>query len=651
MKASTLSLVAICIALPYSCLLFGQVSIVDLPYTPLITDFDNFDPEDVTGLNNTIPTGWTGHSSGTPVFQGRGNGSSNGGGYWAYGITAGTDWSLGALRSGTPGDITYSYRMINNTGFTIHQISIAWDYEQWRYAGNTSGFNCQGTDALSGNSILNSMDLTGMPSGTNGIPSVTSVSFELTDLEIGDGEIFGISWRTTDMGGSDNGVAVDNFSISACTRPLINNTDLEACSGELFSHDPEGVPSNTTYSWSLPAGSGFIGGEVGVNEEVFFGNLFNTTDIPVIATYTVIPHNGECDGEEFIIMVTLDPCPPGSLLEWVLLTDENETNGLCTSQSDCDDNILCYGLKYTPGTTGILSGYTAQFSINCTGLSNSYPVILNQSCQMMTGNDNVVDECSTQDITYFQSNGINGTLNVTEQVPVILHQICITLAPGETLSINSFPGEYAAIFEPPVPPEIMTYNITEINSDEACLILPVNWLEFNVSRLGELQSKLTWRSGNELNDSHFEIQRSTDNGDTFSTIDEVRAIINSTFNQYIYLDKYSRPGRNLYRIIKYDRDGQFDISEVREIIFYENGNTLRIWPNPAQASINLAFAKNERSGYFRMFDSMGNMVLEYCPEMGIGNGAINVSELSAGLYTIVFESDFTSCVDRIIISR
>jgi hypothetical protein len=218
---------------------WGQISITSLPYSPAVTTFDSFNPTDASAFTSTIPTGWSGSSSGTAAYKGRGTGSSNAGGYWAYG--SGSEYSLGALRSGTPGNITYTVSYTNNSGGTITSITFSWDYEQWRYA-NTSGWDCSGTGQLSGNSTLNAKDFTGSASGTSGSVTVTPVtSFTLSGLSIANGQTFGISWVTTDASSSDNGIAIDNFSISASGSPPSMTVNPTSLSG--FSYSQGSGPS------------------------------------------------------------------------------------------------------------------------------------------------------------------------------------------------------------------------------------------------------------------------------------------------------------------------------------------------------------------------------------------------------------------------
>lgn len=197
----------------------AQISITSLPYAPATTNFDSYDPTPTNG-NSTLPAGWSASCS-NPTYNGRGTGSgssstgasSTTGGYWAYGTSS--EYSLGALHAGATGIITYAVSFTNNSGTTIRSIELSWDYEQWRYA-NNSGWDCSGTGQLAGNIILDAKDFAGSSTGTQGLGTITPVSsFILTGLNITNGQSFGIEWATTDPSGSDNGISIDNFTISA----------------------------------------------------------------------------------------------------------------------------------------------------------------------------------------------------------------------------------------------------------------------------------------------------------------------------------------------------------------------------------------------------------------------------------------------------
>ncbi|MDX1939225.1 MAG: hypothetical protein SFU99_01660, partial [Saprospiraceae bacterium] len=178
----------------------SQVSLTTPTYSQ---DFNTF-----AGTQISLPTGWTVVFSGTSTFNGTGTGTSNTGGVWAYGSAA--EFALGALRSGTPGNITLTASFVNNTGSTITDIAIAYDFEQWRFA-NTSGFTVSQTGL--GASDVSGLSQNGTNPGTNGTVSVTPKNIMLNGVNIANGAAFSLSFLTTDISGADNGIAIDNFSL------------------------------------------------------------------------------------------------------------------------------------------------------------------------------------------------------------------------------------------------------------------------------------------------------------------------------------------------------------------------------------------------------------------------------------------------------
>jgi hypothetical protein len=119
-----------------------------------------------------------------------------------------------------------------------------------------------------------------------------------------------------------------------------------------------------------------------------------------------------------------------SEMRWVLLPAG--TNGSCVSNTDCNQNIFCYGLEYTPDTTGTMTSYTTGFIVECLG--NSTPLMSNVSC-VLTDNSNQVNWCTQYGLIQFQSQANLGMFNVTDGVPVIIHQICLTVPAGTILHV------------------------------------------------------------------------------------------------------------------------------------------------------------------------------------------------------------------------
>ena len=192
----------------------GQISIGALPYS-----YSN--NLDAYVSLATLPNGWT--KGGTGGFVGASNGSLSNGGFYSYGATSDPDRSLGALHSSSATG-SYTVTFTNNSGSTITSLTLAWNYEQWRFAQNNSGWDCSGTGALAGNAILGGKDFAGAgtgPSGGGAGPvAVTPVtSFTLTGLSIANGTSFGVTWIVNDASGADNGISIDDFSMSATAAP------------------------------------------------------------------------------------------------------------------------------------------------------------------------------------------------------------------------------------------------------------------------------------------------------------------------------------------------------------------------------------------------------------------------------------------------
>lgn len=201
--------------------LFSQISITAVPYNPAVTDFNSFNPTNSSNALSTIPAGWSFSSTGTAAYNGQSVTGPANAGYWSYTYLLSGDYNLGALRDAAVGNITYHVEYVNNTGGLITSLVLSWDYEQWRFA-NSSGFSCFGTGALAGNSTLTTKGYIGSSSSfLNQATSTPLAGFTLSGLSIADGATFGISWMTNDDTGADNGIAIDNFSMSANATPSI----------------------------------------------------------------------------------------------------------------------------------------------------------------------------------------------------------------------------------------------------------------------------------------------------------------------------------------------------------------------------------------------------------------------------------------------
>jgi len=92
--------------------------------------------------------------------------------------------------------------------------------------------------------------------------------------------------------------------------------------------------------------------------------------------------------------------------------------------------------------------------------------------------------------------------------------------------------------------------------------LPVTWLSFNAKRAGETSINLKWSTASEINNSHFEIERSTD-AKNFTVIGQVKG--NGTTSQvsnYTYTDASGLAANCYYRLRQVDLNGKSEYSII-----------------------------------------------------------------------------------------
>ena len=244
--------------LPLFCLLFGLVSkwnllvgqsAVGISYSQqnlLITQ--NFDGLPATGsfsligkgphLLQNVPiaasntNGWqflqiSGSGTNANFFVGTGSGT--GSGAYSYGLANNSERAIGSLASST-GIYSIGIILTNNTGSTLNTASISFIAEQWRKGGSgnkntwrfrykTGSFNDINQSSLIDEAQLNFNSLqtsTGVATLNGNLPeNQMTVNFTLENIQWNNGEQILLRWDDADETGSDDAMAIDQFSFSA----------------------------------------------------------------------------------------------------------------------------------------------------------------------------------------------------------------------------------------------------------------------------------------------------------------------------------------------------------------------------------------------------------------------------------------------------
>src|SRR3954470_5023771 len=245
--------------------------------SPVTENFDTLSNTAGSTTNTALPAGWciteTGGGARDNEQYGVDPGSSTTGDIYSYGAAASTERALGELRSGTLIPL-FGAKFTNNTGAAITSLDISYTGEEWRFGGVHSTvadrldfqYSVNATDLSTGTYLdANALDfnppITAGTAGAldgNAAANRTAISSTITGLSIPNGATFFIRWTDVDATGADDGLAIDNFSITphggvVPPTPSLSISDVTQAEG-----DAGTTNFNFTVSLSSPAQTGGV---------------------------------------------------------------------------------------------------------------------------------------------------------------------------------------------------------------------------------------------------------------------------------------------------------------------------------------------------------------------------------------------------------
>jgi hypothetical protein len=193
------------------------------------TYHQDFNTLATNGTSSTLPTGWaileTGSNANTTYTAG--TGSSTTGDTYSFGASGSSERALGGLRSGSLIPL-FGVEFRNDTGSILQSLNVQFTGEQWRLgaSGRADRLDFQySLDAVSltaGTWVnFDPLDFvapitTGTAGLLNGNLAVNqqSLSGSISGLNILADATFWFRWTDFDATGSDDGLAIDDFSLS-----------------------------------------------------------------------------------------------------------------------------------------------------------------------------------------------------------------------------------------------------------------------------------------------------------------------------------------------------------------------------------------------------------------------------------------------------
>jgi hypothetical protein len=162
-------------------------------------------------------------------------------------------------------------------------------------------------------------------------------------------------------------------------------------------------------------------------------------------------------------------------------------------------------------------------------------------------------------------------------------------------------------------------------------VVPLNLLSFDAFKNKNTVS-LKWKTTNEINTSHFDIERSS-NGINFTKIGNVQALNISGTNDYSYEDLQPLKSINFYRLKQVDIDGSFKHSNINKVLFENFGEDLHIYPNPATQYVQFDFAGKQKTILVNVFDVLGRHIITKTMANQLPL-KLNIEQLAKGKYIL-----------------
>lgn len=179
---------------------------------------------------------------------------------------------------------------------------------------------------------------------------------------------------------------------------------------------------------------------------------------------------------------------------------------------------------------------------------------------------------------------------------------------------------------------------------------PVKWLNVIAQKQKDKTVKIEW-TVNEIENHHYEIERSTD-GKSFEKIITVAAL-NQNGNNHTYntIDVKPVVGKNYYRVKQVDNDGHYSYSIVVFVIIDETNAMVTVYPNPAANNVNVYSNVNGSKVTIQVYDCLGKIV--YSKSLNnLHAGEIvnlNLDRLAKGVYSMQVQLDNNSVTKKILL--
>jgi len=234
-------------------------------------DFDTLSNTAGSTTNSTLPTGWLLNETGGGARDNEqyavDTGASNTGDSYSYGAAGSTERAFGSLRSGTL-IASYGACFSNATGASLLTFDVGYTGEEWRLGTAARAdqldfqYSLDATSLTTGTWVdVNALDFVTPNTATvgakdgNAAGNRTTLAATINGVNIASGATFCLRWNDADASSADDGLSIDDFSLTVggAGLPLVAVSDVSAFEGNSGT-----TVMNFGFGLSAPAGAGGV---------------------------------------------------------------------------------------------------------------------------------------------------------------------------------------------------------------------------------------------------------------------------------------------------------------------------------------------------------------------------------------------------------
>lgn len=180
-------------------------------------------------------------------------------------------------------------------------------------------------------------------------------------------------------------------------------------------------------------------------------------------------------------------------------------------------------------------------------------------------------------------------------------------------------------------------------------VLPIELLYFKGESTNNINS-LSWATASEINNSSFEIEKSTD-GINFSKLTSINSkSYNGQSKQQLNYNYEDVACKAYYRLKQVDLNGDFKYHKTVFVESEEDKNKPLVMPNPASNQLIIYSHSKNQLSIIKLFDISGREVLSGQTLFNQDNQEflLNIQELKSGLYFLIINTEFKTYQHKII---